>query len=66
MRIDGAAIDVFGLKLLIRLKAVDGVLQRVQFSDGFPHGFPDRGLGVRVQQGSDGISGATSMASKGG
>jgi hypothetical protein len=41
VRINGAAIDVLGLKLLIRLKAVDGVLQGVKFPDGFPHGFAD-------------------------
>lgn len=57
MRIDGAAIDVFGLKLLIRLKAVDGILQRVKSPDSFPDGFSDRGVWIRVQQGSDGISG---------
>jgi len=41
VRIDDATIDVLGLKLLIRLKAVDGVLQRVKSPDGFPHGFSD-------------------------
>jgi hypothetical protein len=41
VRVDGAAIDVVGLKLLIRLKAVNGVLQRVKSPDGFPHGFSD-------------------------
>ena len=48
MRIHGAAIAVLGLKLVIRLKAVDGVLQGVKFPDGFPHGFADCSLGVRV------------------
>ena len=57
MRIDGAAIDVLGLKLVICLKAVDGLLQRVKSPDSFPDGFADRGLRVRVQQGADGISG---------
>ncbi len=57
MRIDGAAIDVLGLKLVIRLKAVDGLLQRVKSPDRFPDGFADRGLWIRVQQGSDSISG---------
>jgi len=41
VRIDGAAIDVLGLKLVIRLKAVDGVLERLKSPDGFPHGFAD-------------------------
>jgi hypothetical protein len=41
VRIDDAPIDVLGLKLLIRLKAVDGVLERIKSPDGFPHGFSD-------------------------
>jgi len=57
VRIDGVAIDVLGLKLVIRLKAVDGLLQRVKSPDSVPDGFSDRGLGVRVQQGPDGIRG---------
>ena len=57
MRINGAAIDVRRLKLVIRLKAVDGLLQRVKSPDSVPDSFSDRGLWVRVQQGSDGISG---------
>ncbi len=57
MRINGAAIDVRGLKLVIRLKAVDGILQRVKSPDSVPDSVSDQGLWVRVQQGADGISG---------
>jgi hypothetical protein len=57
LRIDAAAINVFGLKLLTHLKAVDGLLQCVKSPDSFPNGFADRGLGVSIQQGADGISG---------
>jgi hypothetical protein len=65
LRIDGAAIDVFGLKLLIRLKAVDGILQRVKSPDSFPDGFSDRGVWIHPNRARTG-SAATSMASKGG
>jgi hypothetical protein len=37
VRIDGAAIDVLGLKPLISLQAVDGLLQHVEI----PHRLPD-------------------------
>jgi hypothetical protein len=57
VRIDGAAINVLGLKLVIGLKTVHSVLEGVQSPDGLSDGIPDRGLGIRIQQGADSISG---------
>jgi hypothetical protein len=39
--IDDAAVDMLGLKLLIRLKAIDSVLQGVKVPDSFLDGYPD-------------------------
>ena len=55
--IDGVAVHVLGLKLLIGPQAVNGLLQSVKSPDCLADGFTDRGLWVRFQQGSDGISG---------
>jgi Transposase, Mutator family len=55
--IDGAAVHVLGLKLLIGPQAVNGLLQGIMSPDCLADGFTDRGLWVRFQQGSDGISG---------
>jgi len=41
VRIDGAAIDVLGLKLLIDREAVDGLLQHVEIPYGLADGVPD-------------------------
>ena len=63
--IDGAAVHVLGLKLLIGPQAVNGLLQGVQSPDCLADGFTDRGLWVRFQQART-ASAATSMASRGG
>jgi len=41
LRIDDATIDMLGLKLVIRLKAVDSVLQHVEIPNRLPDGVPD-------------------------
>jgi hypothetical protein len=57
VRIDGAAINVLGLKLLIGLQAIDSLLQHVEIPYCLPDGILDGGVSIRLQQGSGGIGG---------